>query len=110
LTETSGHAPQKSWWGAPQDQILNLLAGEDVHIVKRFIPDVEMCFLAEAPGNQNLFLLPFAEVEISFSNCALEKSSFRRIALNRDSSIPRDEANSSDSLQERGILRKVGKL
>lgn len=75
-----------------QQQLLNLHPRDNINEVERLIPDVQMHLLAEAGGDQHLLLQHAAEVDISFSNCSREKSLFRRMALNRLSSIPRSLA------------------
>ena len=46
---------------AAEDEVLDLHAGKGVDVVERLIPDVEVSALAQAQGQQRLFLLPVAE-------------------------------------------------
>jgi len=40
-----------------EEQFLYLDAGKDLDEIQRFVPDMQMLLLAEAPGDQDLFPL-----------------------------------------------------
>lgn len=81
------------------DKTFNLHATIDVDIIERLIPHIQMGLLAQVFCYQHLFLLsrrfcPAEKSSIFFSNCMREKSIFRKMALNRLSSIWQLSANS----------------
>ena len=45
-----------------QQKLLDLDSGEEVNIVQGFIPEVKVSGFTQASGDQNLFLLPAAEI------------------------------------------------
>ena len=44
-------------WAAGQQQLLQLHAGEHIHVIQGLVPDVQVCALTEAGRQQHLFLL-----------------------------------------------------
>ena len=46
---------------AAEDEVFDLHAGKGVDVVERLVPEVEVGALAQAQGQQRLFLLPVAE-------------------------------------------------
>ena len=75
---------------ADPQELLKLHPGEDINIVQRLVPHIQVGALAQAAGKKHLLFLPGAVI---FSNCTRAKSSLRRMVLNCVSSSSERRAN-----------------
>ena len=64
-----------------QQKFLDLDSGEEVNIVQGFIPEVKVSGFTQASGDQDLFLLPAAEIGAVLSSWLRENPIFRSIAF-----------------------------
>ena len=76
-------------------EALELHTGVDVDVVERLVPDVEMGALAQARGEEDLFLLPGGKPAISALSSARGKSSLRSTVMKRLSGRSRPAAKLS---------------
>lgn len=75
-------AQRTAAWPVFEQQLFDLHAGKDIDVVERLVPDIQMCRLAQAFGQQHLLFLAGAVIGHILAELHPFKTSLRRMARN----------------------------